>query len=55
MKKKSAKARGKAAAKDLRVGKRPGESVKGGGRITNIRTASGTPSSASVPGQIVAN
>ena len=35
----SKRAKGKAAAKDLRVGKRAGEAVKGGRvfRITNVR------------------
>ena len=39
MKKKSARAKGKATAKDLRVRKRSGDAVKGGRvfRITNIR------------------
>jgi hypothetical protein len=55
MKKKSAKAKGKAAAKDLRVTKRSGASVKGG-RITNVRAnASGVPAGgAGTPGQIIA-
>ena len=55
MKKKSAKVKGKAAAKDLRVTKRLGESVKGG-RITNVRgNASGIPAGgAGTPGQIIA-
>jgi hypothetical protein len=53
--KKRAKAKGKAAAKDLRVTKRSGASVKGG-RITNIRAnASGVPAGgAGTPGQIIA-
>ena len=44
MKKSTAKrAKGKAAAKDLRVGKRSGDAVKGG-RITNVRAnAAGIP------------
>jgi len=54
MKKKSAKAKGKATAKDL-VTKRSGASVKGG-RITNVRAnASGVPAGgAGTPGQIIA-
>jgi hypothetical protein len=55
MKKKSANAKGKTSAKDLRVRKRSGESVKGG-RITNIRAnVSGLPAGgAGTPGQIIA-
>jgi hypothetical protein len=55
MKKKSAKGKGKAAAKDLRVTKRSGASVKGG-RITNVRAnATGLPAGgAGTPGQIIA-
>jgi hypothetical protein len=53
--KKSKRTKGKAAAKDLRVGKRAGGAVKGG-RITNVRAnASGISSGpAGVPGQIIA-
>ena len=53
MKKKSARAKGKATAKDLRVSKRSGTSVKGG-RITNIRAnASAIQSGGGVPGHII--
>jgi len=53
--KKSKKTKGKATAKDLRVGKRAGEAVKGG-RITNIRAnASGISAGPSgTPGTIQA-
>jgi hypothetical protein len=52
--KKRAKSKGKAAPKDLCVGKRAG-AVKGG-RITNVRAnASGVPAGGSgTPGQIIA-
>ena len=52
MKKSKAKrAKGKAAAKDLRVGKRSGEAVKGRRyRITNVRAnAAGVPAGGSSP------
>ena len=51
--KKRAKSKGKAAAKDLRVGKRAGGAVRGG-RITNVRAnASGISAGASgTPGTI---
>jgi hypothetical protein len=47
--------KGRAAAKDLRVGKRAGEAVKAG-RITNVRAnASGVPAGGSgTPSQIIA-
>ena len=53
--KKSKRTKGKAAAKDLRVGKRAGGAVKGG-RITNVRAnASGVPAGGSgTPSQIIA-
>jgi hypothetical protein len=58
MKKKSARAKGKATAKDLRVKKRSGDAVKGGRvfRITNVRAnAAGVPAGgAGTPGQIIA-
>ena len=52
--KKSKKSKGTAAAKDLRVGKRSGEAVKGG-RITNVRAdAAGVPVGLGGVGQLQA-
>ena len=51
----SKRTKGKAAAKDLRVGKRAGGAVKGG-RITNVRANATIPAPGSTggPGQIIA-
>ena len=54
----SKRAKGKAAAKDLRVGKRAGEAVKGGRvfRITNVRAnAAGVPAGLGGVGQLQAS
>jgi hypothetical protein len=51
----SKRTKGKAAAKDLRVGKRAGEAVKGG-RITTVRAnaTNPAPGGRGSPGQIIA-
>jgi hypothetical protein len=51
----SKRTKGKAAAKDLRVGKRAGGAVKGG-RITNVRANATIPApgGSGAPGQIIA-